>query len=90
MKEAAQFMLDFLVEDPQGRLVTNPSHSPENSFRKADGTQSSFTYAATMDLGTVGARRNLSMPGLSATVGEQQDPCGTRDTKNQRKSLRAK
>ena len=24
-----------------------------------------------MDLGTVGARRNLSMPGLSATVGEQ-------------------
>ncbi|WP_231617864.1 glycoside hydrolase family 95 protein [Novipirellula aureliae] len=55
MKESAQFLLDFLVEAPEGtpaagRLVTNPSHSPENSFIKADGTQSVFTYASTMDL----------------------------------------
>ncbi|HOZ48645.1 MAG TPA: glycoside hydrolase family 95 protein [Candidatus Hydrogenedentes bacterium] len=50
MKGAALFMLDFLVEDPQGRLVTNPSHSPENSFLKPDGTKSMFTYGATMDL----------------------------------------
>ena len=50
MKGGAQFLLDFLVEDPQGRLVTNPSHSPENSFRKPDGTKSEFTYGATMDL----------------------------------------
>ncbi len=55
MKGAARFMLDFLVEAPPGspvagRLVTNPSHSPENSFRKADGTVSQFTYGATMDL----------------------------------------
>jgi alpha-L-fucosidase 2 len=50
MRQAALFMLDFLVEDPQGRLVTNPSHSPENRFRKPDGTVSAFTYAATMDL----------------------------------------
>ncbi|GMV91054.1 MAG: alpha/beta hydrolase [Candidatus Hydrogenedentota bacterium] len=50
MKGAALFMLDYLVEDPQGRLVTNPSHSPENRFRKADGTESMFTYGATMDL----------------------------------------
>jgi alpha-L-fucosidase 2 len=50
MKGAARFILDFLVEDPQGRLVTNPSHSPENSFRKPDDTTSSFTCGATMDL----------------------------------------
>ncbi len=55
MKGAARFMLDFLVEAPEGtpvvgKLVTNPSHSPENSFIKQDGTQSLFTYAATMDL----------------------------------------
>ena len=31
-EEAAPFMLDFLVEDPHGRLVTNPSYSPENAF----------------------------------------------------------
>ena len=55
MKGAARFMLDFLVEAPEdtpfaGKLVTNPSHSPENSFLKPDGTRSLFTYAATMDL----------------------------------------
>jgi alpha-L-fucosidase 2 len=50
MKEAAQFMLDFLVPDPRGRLVTNPSHSPENAFVAKDGSQSKFTYGATMDL----------------------------------------
>ncbi len=55
MKGAAEFLLDFLVEAPAGvtgagRLVTNPSHSPENTFRKSDGTQSMFTYASTMDL----------------------------------------
>lgn len=50
MKSAAEFILDFLVEDAQGRLVTNPSFSPENSFYLPDGTRSRFTYAATMDL----------------------------------------
>lgn len=55
MRGAARFLLDFLIEAPDGvaaagRLVTCPSHSPENSFRTADGTISSFTYAATMDL----------------------------------------
>ncbi|MCC6442853.1 MAG: glycoside hydrolase family 95 protein [Armatimonadetes bacterium] len=50
MKEAAEFLIDFLVEDPQGRLVTNPSHSPENTFRKPGGSVSAFTYGATMDL----------------------------------------
>ena len=55
IKGAARFMLDFLVEAPAGtpvagKLVTAPSHSPENSFLKPDGTRSMFTYAATMDL----------------------------------------
>lgn len=52
---AAQFVLDFLVPAPAGtpvagKLVPAPSHSPENRFRKADGTESMFTYAASMDL----------------------------------------
>ena len=37
MKEASEFVLDFLVEDEQGRLVTNPSHSPENAFIDDEG-----------------------------------------------------
>lgn len=55
MKGAAEFILDFLVEAPPntpvaGKLVTNPSHSPENAFFLPDGTQTVFTYGATMDL----------------------------------------
>jgi len=37
MREAAEFLLDWLVVDPAtGRLVSGPSHSPENLFL-ADG-----------------------------------------------------
>ena len=37
MKGAALFVMDYLVEAPvgtafAGKLVTNPSYSPENSF----------------------------------------------------------
>jgi alpha-L-fucosidase 2 len=51
LKGAARFLLDFLVEEPQtGRLVTCPSHSPENRFVAADGSHAWFTWGATMDL----------------------------------------
>jgi alpha-L-fucosidase 2 len=55
MKEAARFFLDYLVEVPEGihmagRLVTNPSYSPENEFIMPDGTRALFTYGSTMDL----------------------------------------
>lgn len=60
MKGAAEFILDFLVVSPAmttfpGKLVTNPSHSPENSFiLPATGQGSAFTYGATMDLEIIG------------------------------------
>ncbi len=56
MKGAARFILDFLVEAPagtpvEGKLITNPSHSPENAFFMPDGkTKALFTYGATMDI----------------------------------------
>lgn len=53
IKGAAEFMLDFLVEGPDGYLVTNPSHSPENRFITPGGERSSFTYAATMDIAII-------------------------------------
>lgn len=54
MKGAALFLMDFLVEVPEGMdgsgyLVTNPSHSPENRFYTRDGRSTTFTYGATMD-----------------------------------------
>jgi alpha-L-fucosidase 2 len=55
MKGAARFIMDFLVEAPAGtayagKLVTNPSYSPENAFILPNGEHSVFTYGATMDL----------------------------------------
>lgn len=54
MKEAAQFALDTLVPAPAGsrfagRLVTNPSTSPENRYL-LDGAPVHLTYGATMDI----------------------------------------
>ena len=54
MKEAAQFSLSFLVKVPAGlpfagRLVTNPSTSPENAYL-LDGKPAHLTYAPTMDI----------------------------------------
>lgn len=54
MKEAAEFVLGFLVEAPAGtpfagKLVTNPSTSPENRYL-LNGKPASLTYASTMDI----------------------------------------
>ncbi len=50
MKEAAEFFLDYLVEDPKtGKLVSGPSISPENRFRTPDGKNSNLTMGPAMD-----------------------------------------
>ncbi|MBE5818104.1 MAG: glycoside hydrolase family 95 protein [Clostridiales bacterium] len=46
---ACRFLLDYMVEDPKGRLVTNPSASPENEFM-LNGQRTSLTYSSTMDV----------------------------------------
>ncbi|QEH38733.1 hypothetical protein OJF2_73390 [Aquisphaera giovannonii] len=51
MKGAAEFCLDFLIDDGQGRLVTAPSTSPENQFRTPDGEgTAAVAMASSMDL----------------------------------------
>src|SRR5882757_9163743 len=50
MKGAARFALDFLIEGPEGRLVTCPSTSPENQFRTSDGAAVAVSAASTMDV----------------------------------------
>ncbi len=51
MKGSAQFVLDFLVEGPDGHLVTAPSYSPENAFIDPEtGEEMQLTYAPTMDV----------------------------------------
>lgn len=50
MREAAEFFLDFLVEDEAGNLVTAPSNSPENSYIGPDGNEVTIAVAPTMDI----------------------------------------
>jgi alpha-L-fucosidase 2 len=51
MKESAQFILDFLIEDEKGRLVTAPSVSPENTYIQPMTNQKhQLTYASTIDI----------------------------------------
>jgi alpha-L-fucosidase 2 len=49
MKEAAQFYLDYLVDDGKGHLVTGPSLSPENTYLTASGERGVLTMGPTMD-----------------------------------------
>ena len=49
LKEASEFLLDYMVPDPQGRLVTGPSISPENQYKLPDGTAASLTMGPYMD-----------------------------------------
>ncbi|MEO5716324.1 MAG: glycoside hydrolase family 95 protein [Luteolibacter sp.] len=50
MKGAAEFYLDWLIEDGKGHLVTSPSTSPENAFTGPDGKKGTVSMASTMDM----------------------------------------
>ncbi|MEZ4773286.1 MAG: glycoside hydrolase family 95 protein [Bacteroidia bacterium] len=53
MKGAAQFCLEWLVEDKEGRLITSPSTSPENVYITSDGYKGATLYGATADLAMI-------------------------------------
>ncbi|MNM18148.1 hypothetical protein D3C81_284380 [compost metagenome] len=53
MKGAALFCLDWLVESPDGYLVTNPSTSPENRFLTEDGQPCCISAGSTMDMSLI-------------------------------------
>ena len=49
LKEATEFLLDYMVPDRDGKLVTGPSISPENQYKLADGTAASLAMGPYMD-----------------------------------------
>ena len=51
-EKSARFLLDFLVEDKEGYLVTAPSTSPENQFVTPDG-KACVCYASGMDMSII-------------------------------------
>ncbi|MBV9127946.1 MAG: glycoside hydrolase family 95 protein, partial [Verrucomicrobia bacterium] len=53
MKGAAEFCLDWLVDDGKGHLVTAPSFSPELRFYTQDGKTAAGSMATTMDMSII-------------------------------------
>jgi alpha-L-fucosidase 2 len=53
MRGAAEFCLDWLIDDGKGHLVTAPSTSPEHKFLTRDGAQAATSMATTMDMALV-------------------------------------
>ena len=53
MKGAAEFCLDWLIDDGKGQLVTAPSGSPELSFTTPDGKNARTSMASTMDISII-------------------------------------
>jgi alpha-L-fucosidase 2 len=54
MKGAAEFCLDWLIEDKTGRLTTCPSESTENDFTAPDGRTAYTSDGCTMDMALIG------------------------------------
>ena len=53
MKGAAEFLLDWLVDGPDGFLVTAPATSPENQYKTPDGYVGAVSVMTTSDLALV-------------------------------------
>ena len=53
MKGAAEFCIDWLVEDSNGLLVTAPSTSPENVFITDKKNKGTVSVATTMDMSII-------------------------------------
>ena len=49
LKEAAEFVLDYLVEDAKGRLLSGPSTSPENQYVHPSGAKAALSMGPYMD-----------------------------------------
>ena len=49
IREAAEFFVDYLIEDDKGRLVTSPSVSPENTYITKDGAKGTICQGPSMD-----------------------------------------
>ena len=55
MRGAAQFCIEWLVEDKEGKLITSPSTSPENKYVTPQGYTGATFYGGTADLAMIRA-----------------------------------
>jgi alpha-L-fucosidase 2 len=53
MKGAAQFCLEWMIDDANGKLITSPSTSPENKYITPEGYHGATLYGAAADLAMI-------------------------------------
>ena len=53
MKSAAEFCLNWMIEDRNGKLITSPSTSPENTYLNSDGYKGHTLDGGTADLAMI-------------------------------------
>jgi alpha-L-fucosidase 2 len=53
LKGAAQFCLNFLIPDKNGKLITSPGTSPENKYLTPDGFSGAVLFGGTADLAII-------------------------------------
>ncbi len=71
-KAASGFFSNILREPLAGQEAVLPvSDDVRHWYASPRSAVAFLVHAATMDLGQVGPRRNLTMPGLTATIGEE-------------------
>ncbi|WP_102961312.1 D-erythronate dehydrogenase [Mangrovicella endophytica] len=76
-KAASGFFSNILREPINGQEAVLPvSEDVRHWFASPRAAVGFFLHAATLDGDAIGPRRNLSMPGLSATVGEEIEALG--------------
>lgn len=66
MKGAAEFCLDWLIEGPEGYLVTCPSISSENDFTTPTGVTAQTSMASTQDMALIRQHFDNCLAGAEA------------------------
>ena len=82
LREAAEFLLDYLADDGHGHLVSGPSVSPENRYKMADGTVGRLCMGPYMDTEIARAvlTRVIDASGILGVDGEfRQKAAAARD-----------
>lgn len=72
MKEAAVFLLDYLIEDQEGRLITCPSVSPENRYILPGGETGVLCAGASMDFQIIEALFTACIQSAEILGGDQE------------------
>ena len=80
MREACEFFLDYLVEAPDGTLVTGPSMSPENSYTTDTGETGVTCMGPSMDTQIVRELFENSIAAATVLATDDEFACSLRET----------